>query len=171
MNIRTTFSKWFLPLAVFCSFAVMQIQLQAQATDLAIAPPAVEMADQQVLKVYYFHGNVRCTSCELIEKYTTQAINTGFADQIAQGDVELTTVNLEARGNSHFIEDFQLITRSVVIAIEEHGETMQYRRLDRVWELVTDKQDFQNYLYQQIGELTDTRQTSRDNTNGSLPHG
>ncbi|GIU50531.1 nitrophenyl compound nitroreductase subunit ArsF family protein [Shewanella sp. KT0246] len=174
MNIRTTVSKWLLPLAVICSFAAMQINVQAQAaTEITIFPPAVEMTNNQTLNVYYFHGNVRCTSCKLIEKYTNQAISSGFTEQIKQGDVTLSTINLETKGNEHFIEDFQLITRSVVIAIEKDGETLQYRRLDRVWELIKDQQSFTHYLYQQIGELTDSRQAHglSVNTSETLTHG
>lgn len=142
--------KLVLPLSALLSAAVIPAKA---ADELALPPPAIELAEQQVLKVYYFHGNARCRSCKLIESFTTQAVEQGFASAINQGRVNLQTVNLETRGNDHFIEDFQLITRSVVIAVEQDGKTVSYRRLDKVWQLIDDQQAFTNYLFREIGQL------------------
>ncbi|MCL1094049.1 nitrophenyl compound nitroreductase subunit ArsF family protein [Shewanella kaireitica] len=142
--------KWLLPLAVLLSLASAHLRAE---TELAIAPPAIKLADNQVLSVYYFHGNVRCTSCQLIEEHTTAAIQQGYSAPLAQGIVALKVVNLEAAGNGHFIEDFQLITRSVVLAVEHNGQVIEYRRLDRVWDLFKDQQAFTNYIYREIAAL------------------
>nr|WP_275974233.1 nitrophenyl compound nitroreductase subunit ArsF family protein [Shewanella pneumatophori] len=140
-----------MPLAVLLCLASVPSQA---ASELALPPPAVKLSDNQVLKVYYFHGNARCTSCKLIEKYTKAAIEQGYQQSLQQGVVELQMVNLESKGNDHYIDDFQLITRSVVLAIEQNGKVVDYRRLDAVWQLFTDEQKFTNYIYREIGEIT-----------------
>ncbi|WP_108945389.1 nitrophenyl compound nitroreductase subunit ArsF family protein [Shewanella halifaxensis] len=151
MNIVNRVSKWLMPLAVLLCLASVPSQA---ASELALPPPAVKLSDNQVLKVYYFHGNARCTSCKLIEKYTKAAIEQGYQQSLQQGVVELQMVNLESKGNDHYIDDFQLITRSVVLAIEQNGKVVDYRRLDAVWQLFTDEQKFTNYIYREIGEIT-----------------
>ena len=66
-------------------------------------------------------------------------------------------VNLESKGNDHYIDDFQLITRSVVLAVEQGGKVIEYRRLDGVWQLFTDEQKFTNYIYREIGLITNNQ--------------
>lgn len=150
MSLTHKIFKWLLPLAVLLSLASAHLRAE---TELAIAPPAIKLADNQVLSVYYFHGNVRCTSCQLIEEHTIAAIQQGYSAPLTQGIVQLKMVNLEAAGNGHFIEDFQLITRSVVLAVERDGQVIEYRRLDRVWDLFKDQQAFTNYIYREIAAL------------------
>ena len=150
MSLTQKIFKCLLPLAVLLSLAATHLRAESE---LAIAPPAITLADNQVLNVYYFHGNVRRTSCKLIEEHTIAAIQQGYSAPLAQGIVALKMVNLEAAGNGHFIEDFQLITRSVVLAVERDGQVVEYRRLDRVWQLFNDQQAFNNYIYREIAAL------------------
>ena len=49
------------------------------ADDGAKAEQAKEAPKHQVL-AYYLHNSTRCPSCIKIEKYTTKAINTDFAE-------------------------------------------------------------------------------------------
>ena len=38
--------------------------------------------------VYYFHRNKRCKTCKNIESYTHEAVQKGFAGELADGSVE-----------------------------------------------------------------------------------
>ena len=167
MNIVNSVSKWLMPLAVLLCLASAPSQAKSE---LAVPPPAVKLSDNQVLKVYYFHGNARCTSCKLIEKYTKAAIEQGYQAPLKQGLVDLQMVNLESKGNDHYIEDFQLITRSVVLAVEQDGKVINYRRLDAVWQLFTDEQKFTNYIYREIGAIS-SNQVAMQPTPSAFHHG
>jgi len=57
-------------------------------------------------------------------------------------------VNVEEPANRHFIQDFQLYTRSVVVVDAKNPK--RYKILDRVWQLVRDKAAFQRYVEQEI---------------------
>lgn len=148
--------KWLAALAVLLGLASSPLYAKS---DLAIAPTNITLTDNQVLAVYYFHGNMRCHSCKQIETLTRNAIEQAYSQELQAGQVNLIMVNLEADGNAHYIDDFQLITRSVVIAIEEANQVVEYHRLDGVWQLYNQPQQFTNYIYQQIGSLIDEPQT------------
>ncbi|MDD3183665.1 MAG: nitrophenyl compound nitroreductase subunit ArsF family protein [Alphaproteobacteria bacterium] len=116
---------------------------QAQNTSSTAASPAAqEKAAQAKVVAYYFHGNMRCATCHKIEAYTTEAIQTGFADDVKNGRVELKVINVEEPANEHYVQDYQLALRSVVVARYEGQEQKDWKRLDEVWKLAGDKDAF-----------------------------
>ena len=100
--------------------------------------------------VYYFHGNMRCRTCNKIETYTKEAINTGFAGELADGLLEIRIINIDKSENEHFIKDFQLTNRSVVLVGNEEDKAKKWKNLDRIWLLVRKKEAFQSYISEEI---------------------
>jgi hypothetical protein len=96
--------------------------------------------------VYYFHGNARCATCKTIEAYADEAVHAAFAEDLEEGALEWRVVNIDEPENRHFIQDFQLVTRSVVLAEYRDGEVVRYENLDQVWRLVRDKERFLAYV-------------------------
>lgn len=101
---------------------------------------------------YYFHGKFRCSSCKKIEAYTQEAVQGqgGFADPLKSGRLEWRVINVEDPGNEHFVKDFQLYTKSVVIVDIRDGKQKQWKNLAKVWELLYDKDTFVNYVRDEI---------------------
>ena len=107
-------------------------------------PSAAEPAD--VVIAYYFHGDKRCRTCLAIEAYTKEAIESGFGDRIESGELELRIVNVDEPQNEHFIEDYGLTTKSVIIAEFRGGVEQRWKNLDKIWEYVGDKEVFLDYV-------------------------
>lgn len=102
--------------------------------------------------VYYFHGNTRCFTCRAIENFSRAAVGNGFPDELQKGRLEFQAVNVEEPANEHFVRDYQLVTRSVVLVRYADGKQEKWKNLDRVWELVRDNEAFAGYVQ------TETRQ-------------
>jgi hypothetical protein len=100
---------------------------------------------------FYFHGNVRCATCRKIEAYADEAIHTGFAKALEDGTLTWSVVNIDEEENKHFVEDFQLTTRSVVLAEYRDGQLIRHENLDKVWQLVRSQQDFVDYVQDETG--------------------
>ena len=98
------------------------------------------------LVAYYFHGNMRCRTCRTIEAYAKEAVQTGFAEALSDGRLAFRVVNIEEPANEHFVQDYQLTTRSVVLVQFADGKQEQWKNLARVWELVRDKEAFLKYV-------------------------
>jgi len=96
--------------------------------------------------VYYFHGNVRCATCKKIEAYADEAVHAAFGEDLDDGTLQWRVVNIDEPANRHFIQDFQLVTRSVVLAEYRDGKVVRSTNLDQVWQLVRDKQRFVDYV-------------------------
>ena len=116
----------------------------ASASDPQTAPAAVPAADSLI--VYYFHGNMRCATCLKFESYTSELLKTAFASQLDSGAIQWRVVNVEDSENRHFITDFELVTKSVVLARMRDGEMTEWVNLDKIWDLAADKTAFTAYI-------------------------
>ena len=50
-------------------------------------PEAAQATADDVVMVYYFHGNVRCATCRAIESQTHETVESDFASQLESGEV------------------------------------------------------------------------------------
>jgi len=100
--------------------------------------------------VYYFHTTARCPSCLKIEAYTKEAVEENFQKKIDDKSLLWKMVKVDEQSNRHFIQDFQLITKSVVLVKYRDGKKMEWKNLDQVWHLLGDKTAFQNYITNEV---------------------
>lgn len=105
--------------------------------------------DSKVI-AYYFHVNVRCTTCRMIEAYSKEVIQDRFAKEIAAGRIEWRLVNVQSPENRHFIQDYQLFTKSLVLVLIKDGQQREYKVLNDTWELVGDKAAMQLYVEKEV---------------------
>ncbi|MFC1479928.1 nitrophenyl compound nitroreductase subunit ArsF family protein [Candidatus Omnitrophota bacterium] len=105
------------------------------------------------IAVYYFHGNVRCMSCHKIENYTKETVEKYFNKQVQAGDILFKKVNVEKKGNAHFVEDYQLYTKSVVLSLVKDGKEVKHKNLTKVWEYLGNKTKFENYEKKEIKDF------------------
>ena len=121
-------------------------------TESHIAEGEDALEESRTIVVYYFHGNRRCNTCRTIETYTEEAIQSGFPEELGSGQVEWRAVNVDQPENKHFIDDFELSTRTVVFVDMRNGAQQKWLKLEKVWELVRDRPGFFNYIQ---GNLVD----------------
>jgi hypothetical protein len=121
----------------------------AQAENL---PAAIGDSNRPPSKViaYYFHTTVRCTACTRIENLAHEVVERDFAEHIKAGQLEWRTVNVQHAENQHFIRDFRLVTKSVVLVREANGKATNWKNLDKVWELVRSQTRYQNYVREEL---------------------
>jgi len=85
-----------------------------------------------------------------IEAYSQEAILTGFPQDIKKGRLDWQVINVEEIKNRHFIKDYQLITKSVVLVAFENGKQTEWTNLSRVWELAGNKDVFVKYIQDEM---------------------
>ena len=106
---------------------------------------AQSTSDTKVI-AYYFHGSFRCPTCTAMEKYSREAIEMNFKDDLAAGRLEFKEINVEGRGNEHFVKDYKLYTKSLILSLVKDGKEVKYKNLDKIWELARNKQKFIEYV-------------------------
>jgi len=126
--------------------AVDRSENTAAKPDIAVTETASpEMPGDQVL-VYYFHGDVRCPTCMKIEALSTEAVEKGFDKELKNGRVAWQVVNIETPENAHFVDDFELYTKSLILVKKNDGVQTAWKNLPRIWELVNDDTAFIDYV-------------------------
>lgn len=117
-----------------------------------------DKSDHKVI-VFYFHGNVRCFTCKRIEQLTKQAVKEGFDEEIKNGVLELNVINVEEPRNNHFIRDYQLYTRSVIVSDVMQDKEQRWKNLLRVWQLIHNEETFKKYIQKEVKGYLEGKQS------------
>ncbi|SYZ74736.1 Redox-active disulfide protein 2 [Candidatus Zixiibacteriota bacterium] len=130
--------------------AMANCAIAADSTEAAASSPQAVQAitpdsAHQVI-AYYFHGTRRCSNCIKIEKYTHEAIDSAFSDALKDGHLVWRVLNTDEDSNAHFVDDYQLYTKSVVLVDLHHGKQVRWKNLEKVWEHLDDESAFKQYI-------------------------
>ena len=100
--------------------------------------------------VYYFFNGKRCVTCRNIENYTQQVVVEDFARALAEQRITFFPVNVDEERNKHFIDEFKLTNKSVVLTEYKKGKCVKFKILQKVWELANTKNLFEQYVHDEI---------------------
>ena len=124
---------------------VRQKEVAVQAADSA----ATQRPGRRVV-AYYFHATQRCATCRIIEAHSDEAVHSNFASELARGTLEWRAVNVQLPENRHFVQDYQLFTKSLVLVEFKDGRETGHKVLEKTWELVGDKAAFVDYVTREV---------------------
>ena len=100
--------------------------------------------------VYYLHTTARCPSCLKIEAFTAAEVTGPLSGPLAEGRLEWKVLNVDEPKNEHFVDDYKLFTKSVVVSEVVNGKEVRWKRLDKVWDYLGDQQAFMKYVDDEI---------------------
>ena len=155
------FLKWALiGLVVIGAFAAVQ-QARRYSDLPAITPTVVNVqpgvAADAVL-VTYFSSDVRCATCLRIERLSRATVEQNFAQELRDGRVNFRVVNLDGEGNDHYVKDYSLISKTVIVSELAQGQEIRWENLQQVWTRQKDEPAFEVYLVdavkRHLGEAT-----------------
>ena len=141
--------------------AVMAVRKQRAGSDkttIAESQPAPAMTQSEtnpghVVTVTYFTTDVRCPSCLKIEEMTRRTVENRFAGETARGEVVFQLINTDSAGNQHYLKDYQLVSKTVVVAEFDDGVRGDWVNLQDVWLKFTDPEDFEDYVSAAVRDL------------------
>ncbi|MCP4650850.1 MAG: hypothetical protein GY853_12340 [PVC group bacterium] len=113
----------------------------------------VSAADNSQVVVYYFHGSARCHTCHKIENHTEEAINKFFSDELKASTLSYKIINIDKKENQHFIQDYQLYTKSVVLSLMRNNKEAKSKNLTAIWEKIGNKEQFYSYIKEEVNNF------------------
>ncbi len=119
-----------------------------------ISVPSFAQNENKV-NAYYFHTTFRCPSCHKIEQYTEGAIKEYFAKELETGNLVYEVINIEEKDNEHFVQEYKLYTKSVVLSLIKDGQEIKFKNLEQVWQLLRNKDKFYQYIKNETQEFLD----------------
>lgn len=143
-------------------FAAGVVAIAASSESPAPAPTAsaetpAPDAERHIVRVYYFHTTQRCASCKRIEAFSEAAIREGFGRELGTGTVEWWSLNLDEAPNRHYVRDYRLYTKSLVVVDFVNGRQARWKNLPKIWELLLDEAAFQEYVQAEVRAYLENR--------------
>ena len=129
-------------------FLVFLAVAALSSSGIVLSPLAQAAEDAKGAHVvaYYFHGTFRCPTCHKLEQYSKEAIEANFKDELSSGKLVFRVINIDEKENQHFVNDYQLYTKSLVISLVKDGKEIKSKNLTKIWDYVGDKQKFIDYV-------------------------
>ena len=106
----------------------------------------VTASDAPRVIAYYFHTTNRCANCIKFEAWTSEALQSHFAEPLRTGSLEWIVINIEEPQNRHFVDDYQLHTKAIVLSKLQNGKQTEWKNLEKIWDLLEDKGTFAQYI-------------------------
>lgn len=107
------------------------------------APPPTAPAADKII-VYYLHAQIRCVTCNKIEKMARELVQREYAPDLRSGRVEWRTANFQKE--EELAKRYDIASSSVVLVRTQAGREVEFRRLDDVWKLSDDPAAFNAYM-------------------------
>jgi len=98
------------------------------------------------IQVYYFHATNRCKTCTTIEQYSREAVETYFKKQLDNRTVRFELINYDKPDNRHYLQDYQLLYRSLVIVRFKDGKQVTFKNLEKIWQHKGNRDEFLSYV-------------------------
>ncbi len=136
--------------AVKVSTATNSEQVEvAQSLPTQKAP--VDFSQKQKLMVFYCHSTFRCETCNKIEKMAKQLIETKYAQQLKNGEMQWNEFNFQK--NSDLSSAFDVSSSCVIVALQGETGYSSYKRLEQVWQLLEKPDEFNQYIIENVEEF------------------
>ena len=124
----------------------------------AAASPARAPGTGTGVVAYYFHANLRCQTCLLIEQRSGEVIEQAFGKELQEGLLAWNVVNTQVAGNGRFAAELGLPSRGLVLVAYREGNPVRSKNLEGVWELVHgDPAAFRQYVSGEVRGFLDPK--------------
>ena len=137
---------------VFVVFAVLIFLTGATG---AAEKDAEIPSEREKVIVYYFHGTYRCSLCTTTERMVYEAIKGSFPKALKEDRLLWKPVNVDKPENRHFIKEYSLFTKSLIITEIKGEKQTKWKNLDKVWRLLRDQEKFSAYITQEVKNYMD----------------
>lgn len=121
------------------------VAIKNKVAPAAAAEAAVALPDDGVV-VTYFTTDVRCPSCLKIEALSRETVTTRFPEDFESGRVVFRVVNTDRPENKRFIDDYKLVSKTVIVSRRQGGKELDWVNLQDVWLKLDDPAAFRGYV-------------------------
>jgi len=151
--MKAAFLKYIL-LALILLFTILSCSNKNEAAKQESTKTAQVTVPQNIpdthLVVYYFLTNQRCKSCIYLENTTKASLDQNFSHELKIGNIIFKTVNIDEPQNKHFIDEYGLFTKSVIVSSMEKGVQIKWKNLDKIWDLIGQDEVYKAYITSEI---------------------
>lgn len=124
---------------------------------LAISPLRMSSAPRKspttFVEVLYFHGKVRCQTCNDIEAFAGEVVKGSFAKELKSRQVVYRIVDISQPKNKALARKYQVSWSSLILVRHHAGKEKAVNLTTYAFSHIADKPTFQKELARQIRAL------------------
>ncbi len=145
-KIKRTFVHILIIFAIFSiGFALGKNSVIVKNNRIQTATNKIQSTAKNEIIVYYLHSTFRCKTCNNIEKMTTELLAKKYHHQLNNNKILFQSIDFQK--DTELAQKFAVVASCVVIAkVNNNGEITAFKRLDKVWTLMNNPQQFNNYI-------------------------
>lgn len=98
----------------FTCFWLVVVSLSACNTQTSKGQES-SVADAEEIQVYYFHFTKRCATCNAVENETRAVLEMFYADQVEEGILAFTSLNLEDENGKMMAEELNVSGQTLLL--------------------------------------------------------
>jgi hypothetical protein len=117
-----------------------------------VSSESKEKLKKDRVEVVYYHGDVRCMTCNKIERLIKKAVKENFKDQIKNGNVVFKSINYDKKGNEKYADKYNLFNQTLIISVNKNNKEVAWKNSEKIWELVSSENKFINYVKLEISK-------------------
>ncbi len=153
-NILTGLLAVFVIASIIYLIADKNINNKTESNELAAKTEIKSQApvNKEIVNAYYFHSSIRCYTCNLMERYIRETIAKHFSGQVKDGNLLFESVNIDEPQNKHFIDDYKLHTKTLILSLMKDKKEIKWINCDKIWSLVSDENKFKEYIQVEINK-------------------
>lgn len=125
----------------------------ARATSGPATPAPSPPGADPVLIVYYLSEGKDCATCNNLEAYTLETLRTYFSADLASGRILWQSLDMDEAQHKHFVTDFSLYTKSVVLVEMQDDRQVRRKNLEDIWDYVYDKPAFIEFIRAEVSDF------------------
>jgi len=129
--------------------ALSALLLAAGLSHASVTTAAQSKPDDRVV-VMYFHRTQRCPTCQKMGSYAEEAVQQGFAQQVADGRVEFHFIDFQKEANQALKKGYGVTGPSLIVAQVREGKVAEHKNLRDIWAKAGDKAAFLDYVREQV---------------------
>lgn len=105
--------------------------------------------------VYFFYNDIYCSTCEKLEHYALSTIQKAHPESLTLGTLQWRTLDMRTPENKHYVEDFGLYSKSIVLVAFEDGAIVRFENLEAIWDKVGDETEYRQYIQESLKTFMD----------------
>lgn len=102
--------------------------------------------------LYYFMTDIRCSNCYKIENYTKEVF-----EELNNKNINFKVINIDQKENEHYIKEYNIYTKSVIISKIENNKEVKYKNFDKIWNYLGSKEKFKEYIRAEINNFINNK--------------
>ena len=134
----------------FKIYLIMTLLLAISPLRMSSAPPK---SPTTYVEILYFHGKVRCQTCNDIEASASKVVRASFAKELKSRQVVFRVVDFSQSKNKALARKYQVSWSSLILVRHHAGKEKTVNLTNYAFSHIANKQAFQKELERQIRML------------------